>query len=283
LYVSEAIVTYFTYASICFADGYAQVLVNTDLLRDQTDREIGIYSAHLTLLRTDNDIHPVVTTDNLGVNEVLLFYELLPGNMSRLMVSEIISLSAKTRQLKINVENIVKNWKDETYASPHRAIEIRTVGATLLGRVLALPSSDSFPVLDICTYVKNTRNDDVLSRTRRSTKKKKSRKKCDGNCCRHPVEIKYADLGLQIEGVYDTTDTFTAYICSGKCRRDSNLYTNYSHIKNLLYKMTKDKTYKNRCVPKSYKKDFELFHFNQHGILGLGVFDDIIVKDCACT
>lgn len=262
-----------------FADDYAHIVTHLDVLLDKADNDIEIYSAHLTLSRHSNNSTDLEILDsNIGANRVLLLYEILPGNMSRLMMSEVVSLAQKSKQLKLDIKAIVSNWKREVYSSQRRVVEIRTVGTTQLNLIFAQSTTD-IQTLDVCTYSK--KSSDVRSRSRRSTK---SPKKCEGGkCCRHPVKIKYADLGLYIEDVHVVDETFTAYICSGKCRRTSKTFTNYSNIKKLLYIMTKDKRFKNRCVPKSFEKGFKLFHFDEHDVLALSEFDDIIVKDCACT
>lgn len=264
-----------------FAGGLIQIKADVNL-DQKVKKTIGhrVESAYLTLRRAQVNksvAESITGQDNIGSNMVLLLYEVLPGNMSRLVNSLVISLARQQSTISIDIRETASNWLNEQYDN-HRVLEIRAVDTLPVNQVIDTSSDYQFtPTLDICTSDVN----DIKSRRKRSAGNGKvcSPKKC----CRKAVEIKLSDIGLHIDDIHEPGESFTAYVCQGKCRKNHKLYNNWSNIKNMLFRKTKDRIYRNKCSPVSYEKAFRIFHIDQHGMVTYSEFDDIIVKQCACT
>jgi len=231
-----------------------------------------VESATLWLDRAKLNITSPRTMDsrNVGLNNVLLVHQLLPDNMRRLVSSKVISL-ANSGRLSLDVTQIVQSWFDEP--AMNYGIEIDTVGVNVTD-ILRF-NSDSLPQIDISFYTQ----DIITHRNKRSLPEPVCK---PGACCRRPVEIKYADVGLHSEGIHAEGASFTAYICSGKCRKNYKLHNNWSNIKNHLWKKFKSKQFRNKCVATAFDDSFKVDHFDADGGITFTRYTNVIVKECGC-
>lgn len=231
-----------------------------------------LYRKTILLHKRDKDLKKVSSKRNIGHNTVLLVYQTLPGNMRRLVTSKVISL-ARSDWIKIDVTEIAQSWVDER--GMNHGLEVECTNHNI-SHILEPTSNSQVPTLDIITYEK------AINVKRRRREVTTTQQPCTpGRCCRQTVNILYSDVGLHIEGLHQNDESLTAYVCNGRCSHKPKLHNYWSRMKHILKKKYPHSKYKNRCSPIAYE-DFSYLHIDDNGAWDLKLYDDIIVKECAC-
>jgi len=241
-------------------------------------RETAVQSANLILYRRELDVTEQLVIEsprNIGLNTVFMVYQTLPGGMRRLVTSTVVSLARYT-PLHIDITPIVQTWIDEP--TMNYGIEVECISHNI--STILLPNSAKQPaMIDIYTYEKS------INTARR--KRALDGEDCSpGRCCRQPVNITLADVGLHSDEIHEVGETMTAYVCTGRCSRKYRLHSTWSSMKDKLRSVEFEQhgRLKNKCAPTAYEKSYRHFYYNHEtGEIAFMEYDDIIVAECSCV